>query len=185
MEDAVRDRTSRLAHYIISSVKSHELGKTKLFKIMWFADVFHYRRYGASISGLEAYVRMPKGPVPKDIYPILRGLKDAGVLLERDANAGQSVRHELIAITKADPAKFCGTEIDSIHRAINLIRPLSAQEASELTHDALWECLKDYQLMPVAAAAVIPGDVTPEDIQIMAMDEDFADVNPADDRLYR
>ena len=128
-------RTSDLAHFIIGSTNPGELGKTKLFKTMWWADVLHYRRYGKTVSGLSAYVRMPKGPVPRNIYPILDGLKAGGKILERQVNLGDAVRHEFIAIAPADPDRFTSREIQSIYRAIEAVRPLTAAQASEMTHD--------------------------------------------------
>ena len=165
-------RTSDLAHFIIGSTRPSELGKTKLFKTMWWADVLHYRRYGETISGLSAYVRMPKGPVPKNIYPVLRGLKAAGKILERQVNLGDAVRHEFIAIAPADPDRFTSREIQSIYRAIEAARPLTAAQASDMTHDPVWRVLEDREDMPVRAAAVIPGDVTPEDMELVLQHRD-------------
>lgn len=159
-------RTAALAHFIIDSTNPGELGKTKLFKTMWWADVLHYRRYGKTVSGLSAYVRMPKGPVPRNIYPILDGLKSGGKILERQVNVGDAVRHEFIAVEPADPDRFTSREIQSIYRAIEAVRPLTAAQASEMTHDPVWRVLEDGEDMPVRAAAVIPGDVTPEDMEL-------------------
>ncbi len=162
----IRERTGALAHFIISNTSPSELGKTKLFKTMWRADVLHYRRYGETVSGLSAYVRMPKGPVPANIYPILDGLKAGGKILERRVNIGDTVRHELIAVEPADPDGFTSREIQSVYRAIEAVRPLTAAQASEMTHDPVWRVLGDGEDMPVRAAAVIPGDVTPEDMEL-------------------
>ena len=165
-------RTGDLAQFIIGSTSPGELGKTKLFKTMWWADVLHYRRYGETVSGLSAYVRMPKGPVPKNIYPILRDLKAAGKILERQVNLGEAVRHEFIAIAPADPDRFTSREIQSIYRAIDLVRPLTAAQASDMTYGPVWCVLGDGEDMPVRAAAVVPGDVTPEDMELVLQHRD-------------
>ena len=155
-----------LAHFIIASTNPGGLGKTELFKTMWWADVLHYRRYGETVSGLSAYVRMPQGPVPRNICPILESLKSGGEILERQVNVSAAVRHEFIAIEPADPNQFTPREIQSICRAIEAVRPLTAAQASEMTHDPVWRVLEDGEDMPIRAAAVIPGDVTPEDMEL-------------------
>lgn len=162
-----RERTGALAHFIISNTNPAELGKTKLFKTMWRADVLHYRRYGETISGLAAYMRMQNGPVPGNIYRALDDLKARGKILERSVAVGDFVRHEFIPVEQADPDEFSSREIQTVFRAIEAVRPLSAAQASDMAHDILWQALENGEDMAIRAAAVIPGDVTPEDMELV------------------
>jgi len=36
------DRLAAMAHYVIARCAPEELGATKLNKVLWFTDVFHY-----------------------------------------------------------------------------------------------------------------------------------------------
>ncbi|GAB6274993.1 MAG: hypothetical protein STSR0004_18580 [Peptococcaceae bacterium] len=47
------------------------LSKTKLLKLLWYADFLHFKRHVVGISG-EVYVHLPLGPVP-DGYTYLLG----------------------------------------------------------------------------------------------------------------
>ena len=167
-----RERTSALAHFIISNTNPNELGKTKLFKTMWRADVLHYRRYGETISNLTAYMRMQNGPVPSNIYRVLDDLKARGKVLERPVAVGDFIRHELIPVEQADPDDFSPREIQAIFQAIEAVRPLSAVQASDMTHDVLWQVLENGDEMSIRAAAVMPGDVTPEDMELALKHKD-------------
>ncbi len=50
------------------------LYKTKLFKLLWYSDMYFFREYTKSISGMN-YVHYPYGPVPKE-YSFLLGLME-------------------------------------------------------------------------------------------------------------
>jgi len=52
------------------------LGKTKLFKLLYFTDVTHLRMVGQSITGAE-YLKYPFGPVPMQGSFALKELRNA------------------------------------------------------------------------------------------------------------
>lgn len=79
------DKTGKVVHYIVGHTEPSLLGATKLNKVMWHADVLHYRRYGKTITGQMSYVRLQNGPVPNGIYQTLEALKDDGAIVERSA----------------------------------------------------------------------------------------------------
>jgi hypothetical protein len=136
-ETDIRHRTSQLAHYIIDNRGAPNLGKTKLFKMMWFADLLHYRRCGETISGQTAYVRMPKGPVPNEIYPILDELADRKVIFNRRVLFPNGhARHELTAIEPANPEPFSSSELHTIQQAIAAVAPLTAERCKSKTNSA-------------------------------------------------
>ena len=159
-------RTANVAHYIIAHTEPSKLGATKLNKVMWHADVLHYRRYGESVSGQASYVRMENGPVPNDIYPALDRLKAENKIYERREPTPVGYRREFFALERADASLFSPQEIETIHEAIGVIVPLSAKVASRKTHGPIWDELKNGEQMPIRAAAVIPSEVLPEDVKL-------------------
>jgi len=172
---SVRENTGLLAHDIIDN--SQKFGKTKLYKAMWQADLLHYRKYGETITGQDSYVRMDNGPVPHDMYAILNELQEKKLVFERKVHLFSGyVRHEFISLEDADPASFSKEQLHSTQKAIQIISPLSAKRASSLTHDALWSSLYNGEEMSIKAAAVVPSEVTPEDIAFVQMhSERFSD----------
>lgn len=58
----------KLFHLITFFVKNtHNCGKTKLFKLLYYADFRHVKETGKSITGLK-YFAWDNGPVPKELF---------------------------------------------------------------------------------------------------------------------
>ena len=156
--------TTRVVHYIVSHTEPGQLGATKLNKVMWKADVLHYRRYGKSITGQMSYVRMPQGPVPNYVKDALDELKSQRKISEREAETPAGTRREFVWLERAPADGFSAQEIETLHDAIDAVCRHSASSASSHTHDALWEELADGEQMPIRAAAVSVGQLEPDDI---------------------
>ncbi|MCX7633244.1 MAG: DUF4065 domain-containing protein [Turneriella sp.] len=56
------DKVVEVINYFAQNVST--LYKVKLMKLLWYADILHYKRYGRSITGL-AYSALPMGAVPE------------------------------------------------------------------------------------------------------------------------
>lgn len=159
-----RERTEQAIHYIIEHTRP-DLGATKLCKVMWRADLYHYRRHGETISGQESYVRMPRGPVPNGFHDALLSLEKHRAIHKKPVTVFQFTRHEFHVLKRSNKNWFSESAQEALHEAIDAIAPLRSQDASEDTHDSLWEELEDGEQMPIAAAAIIPTRVLPEDIR--------------------
>lgn len=158
-----RERTRQVIHYIIQHTRP-DLGATKLCKVMWRADLHHYRRHGETISGQDSYVRMPRGPVPNGFHDALRSLEKRKAIRKTPVTVFNFTRHEFHVLKRANKKWFSGSAQQALQEAIDAITPLRSQDASDDTHDSLWEELKDGEQMPIAAAAIVPAEVLPEDI---------------------
>jgi uncharacterized phage-associated protein len=54
---------------------TRNLGKTKLYKLLYFLDFTHYRDTGRPVTGME-YFAWPMGPVPVDLHNELENPKE-------------------------------------------------------------------------------------------------------------
>jgi len=161
MDQSNLQRLADAAHYVIARTEPEKLGATKLNKILWYADLEHYRRTGRSITGLRAYRRMPRGPVPLDIDRAIALLKRDGRIVERKSKVHDYERREFIWLKDPDLSIFSPLELDLINRFIDQIRDLSAAEISEITHeDELWKELENGDTMPIGAASIISREPT-------------------------
>lgn len=159
-------RLAFAAHYVIRRTEPSELGATKLNKILWFADLEHYRQHGQTITGLSAYIRMPKGPVPDGIDRALKQLKDDGLVSERRSRVIDYDRREFVWLKEPNISMFTADEIDTLNVFIDIIRKQPAGFVSDVTHrDALWKVLENRDPMPVGAAAVIPRAPSPKELE--------------------
>jgi hypothetical protein len=157
-----RPNTSRLgqiAHYIIARTPSYMLGATKLNKMLWFIDCHSYQRWGHSMTGLTHYVRLENGPVPDGLTGTLSDLKMSGKIAEDPQMTAVGMRREFLSLEEPDLDGMTAGEIDLIHSVIEAIRPLSAQQASDRSHDSLWQEIPTGSSITVAAGSAIPEPV--------------------------
>jgi hypothetical protein len=159
-------RLAAAAHYVIARTDPSKLGATKLNKILWYADLEHYRRTGESLTGAMTYVRLPHGPVPHKIEEALDLLKREGAVIERRTKVYDYDRRAFVWVTEPDTAPFTGAQIDTLNVWIETIKDMTANEISDITHqDALWLELENGRPIPLGAGAVIPRAPTERELR--------------------
>jgi len=159
------DRLASAAHYVIYRTEPAKLGATKLNKILWYADLENYRRTGQSITGERTYVRLPRGPVPHRIDEALDLLKREGKIVERRTRVHDYDRREFVWIESPNIEVFSAQEIDTVNVFIDLIKDMTADQISSITHeDALWLELTDGEAMPVGAGSIISRPPTEREL---------------------
>lgn len=157
-------RLKAMIHYIVDAAPYQSLGKTKLNKILWFADREMYLRKGKTISG-DSYLRFPQGPVSKSILLAQNELVDEGKILCRKVRRHYE-QFEYISLLPPDISLFTTEEIDILGRQIAWISPLSATKISEISHDRTWETFADGEEIPMyAVLAARTRDFQPEDLE--------------------
>ena len=154
----------RAVHYVIAHSVATELGKTKLNKVLWWADVEHYRRYGHSITRLDSYSRLQHGPVPHSINMSLNRLVEnnkISIPLERATYAV----FEIQPLAGISPDCFKPSEIECLQEAIRHVTNMTAQEASNETHDPLWEEIGLGCDISIGAASIRALEIDQEDLE--------------------
>jgi uncharacterized phage-associated protein len=76
---------------------TNNVGITKLFKLLYFWDYSHFKKYGTSVTGLN-YFTYPFGPVPKELYKQIESGKIAEFIINNF-----NVRKE---VDPEDPEKY-------------------------------------------------------------------------------
>ena len=61
------EREKLVEAVVFFAANVRKLGKTKLYKLLYFLDFQHYRDTGRPVTGLD-YFAWPKGPVPKALH---------------------------------------------------------------------------------------------------------------------
>ena len=159
-------RVAIIAHYVIARTNPSDLGYVKLNKILWYADLEHYRRHGVSLTGLEHYTRMPQGPMSKDITRAVTKLRKDKKIVEKPVKVIDYTRREMISLTEPDLSIFTVEQIDLLNQFITRIVPLTAEQVSKMTHDdPLWNELNNNDLMTIGAGSVIARPPTPRELE--------------------
>lgn len=154
MTDKTLDRLASVAHFVIAEDKAGDIGKTKLNKILWFADCAAWRRLGRTITGLTEYAKLQYGPVPPRIDFALNRLVADGSVRTDSHYVGTYVRHAFVSLKSPHIGNLLTPEDKEILSSVmEAVRPLTAFEVSELSHDALWEETPHGAMIPVQAAS--------------------------------
>jgi hypothetical protein len=158
-------RVANVAHYVIARTEPSQLGYVKLNKILWYADLEHYRRHGASLTGLEHYIRMPQGPMSKEISRAVRWLQKEGKVTERPVKVIEYTRRELVWLKEPNLSRFTAEQIDLLNQLIDFIAPLTADQVSKMTHeDSLWNELKNNDVMGIGPGSIIARPPRPREL---------------------
>jgi hypothetical protein len=158
------NRLPDLLHYVIAICDPSELGATKLNKICWYADLETFRLYGHSVSGADHYRRMQHGPAPKGVHYILRDLQQAGKIAISEQSFYGRPKTMFMSQQRPSLVAFSAEEIAVVDTIAHVIcSKRTAVSVSNASHDALWAEIELGGDIPIAAAAVIPGEITPED----------------------
>lgn len=130
--------------YIAGHPDVTTLGVTKLYKLIYFADVAHLRATGHTITGSD-YLKYPHGPVPSRAKMALKDLtqhrqvKSETIPLGPDLSLGK-----LTALSAPNPAIFTKEEWDTLERIINTYGRETAQALSERSHlEPAWYWAED------------------------------------------
>ena len=155
-------RLAAVLHYIVARTAGAGFGSVKLNKTIVAADREFFRRYGRTITGATSFQKLQFGPVPNGVVVAAKALRAAGSLADQQVVTPAGTRQEMVALREPDLGLFSAEEVDVMNLAIAALERVSAGEASEQSHDALWDETGLGEQIPVAAAAFPPGPLDPE-----------------------
>ena len=149
-------RVAAAVHYVIAKANSSKLGHVKLNKILWCADLEHYRWHGVAITGLRQYSRTLHGPMSQDIVRAVGLLAREGKVEERTVTVTGYTRREMASLEDADISVFTDAQIRILDQMIDAIAPLTASQLSCLNRDdPLWNELANNEAMAVATGSIM------------------------------
>ena len=127
-----------LARMAVLFAQEHPVSRTKLNKLLFFADVAHYIAHGKQISRSD-YVKLNFGPVPFEIDEVRNWMVEKGFMRTSVGITGPYVQHSYEALPLADDG--LQKVRDSFGAAIKIIDLVgkafsseSASQLSELSH---------------------------------------------------
>jgi uncharacterized phage-associated protein len=125
--------------YFVKTTKNCR--KTKLFKLLYFFDFIHFKKYGTSVSGYE-YIAMPRGPVPIRLYEqitnreMIKGFSEVLSFVEEVDEDGDSKGFKILIKGKKSPDMDCFSpnERNILEEVADMFKDSTATEMSEITH---------------------------------------------------
>ncbi len=136
-------------------------GSTKLNKLLFFSDFWRYWLHGKSITG-EEYQRLPYGPAPRKLLPLIRDLKSKGELRIEQESCAKYTQNRPIAEREPKLGVFSADEIGFITATVRQMRGYNATGISEFSHlfDG-WKLAQEGETIPYEV--VLVGDRPPTD----------------------
>ena len=141
--------------FILNDVK--HLGKTKLMKLLFFADKEHLKRFGIPIF-YDKYFKLPHGPVPSLTLNIIDSLNEvenydlmeyANILKEHieinQVNQNGFIFNGFKIKKPFDDEVFSQSELEVLKLIANKYKDITANKISELSH-----LLPEYKNTPLS-----------------------------------
>lgn len=135
-----RDKILNAVLYFAKNTKY--FGKTKLCKLLFFADIEHFQQTGRTITGLD-YFAWDFGPVPNDLYYELNkppdDLSKKIVLIKQPNSAFTKISPKPSA--EVETKYFTKREIGILKKIAEIYRDVQAKDISEISHlkNTPWE----------------------------------------------
>lgn len=138
-------------------------GATKLNKVLFFADFYHYAQHGRSITGAE-YQKLKHGPAPRQLLPVQRALTLKGDAVVRRGQVGPYTQKRLLPLRDPDLSRFAGSEIALVDEIISVLSERSAVEVSELSHCTVgWRIANEGETIPYDSVFLYDEPLTESD----------------------
>jgi uncharacterized phage-associated protein len=163
-------KLKELVLFIAQRCESHQLfGKVKLNKILFFSDVNAYVRHGQPITGVD-YVKREFGPVPDQMAQRLEEMVQDkwATVVERDMPDMTSQKRVVPLQRKPDLSSFSADDISIVSEMIDWMRPMTANEISDLSHKSVgWDVARMGEKIPLATALIpeVQPPLTPKELQ--------------------
>ncbi|BFH18264.1 hypothetical protein J6TS7_53440 [Paenibacillus dendritiformis] len=130
--------------------------KTKLMKLLWYADFLMYKRNCLSISGVP-YIHKPFGPVPKEyemVLGCLEGLKHIEIFTEENFEGFTKIT--ITSMEGFNPDIFEPKEQEVMRFVNEYFQNFGSGKISNFAHDTLaWKNTDNEELIPYSYAETI------------------------------
>jgi len=125
--------------YVLSKLKETQRDMLKVFKILWFADLSHMKKYGRFITE-DNWAKMPLGPVPSRLYDIVKGIRGNDKFYEKYAELMSVTNHQVVnPLAPADMDYLSDSDIEELDKSIRKNKDLASRSLSEKSHGKAWE----------------------------------------------
>ena len=154
-------RFEQAMHYVVSTTKPDELGKTKLAKVLFYADLEAFRRTGSTITESK-YIKLPRGPVPQQFYATIDNLAREGKIAQKRQDLFGKEQHQFWSTSAPDLSGLTAQDVALLSEVTKEIcGNHTASSISDLTHNAAWNCAEDNEEIPLSAFLVASLQVEP------------------------
>ncbi len=138
------EKFRQVLHYLISKVGTMDkVGKTVLYKMLYFSDFDFYELNEVSITG-EKYFKLSHGPAPSDFDIAVSDLISSGKVRSLDSKYKGYPQIKFVSLCEPDLNLLSANELKAIERVINKLSNMTASQVSGYSHgDMPWKATED------------------------------------------
>lgn len=142
------ERLKELILYIADKLKDDpNFGRTKLAKIIYFADMESFRMHRRPVTG-TAFIRMTHGPLPKNFLNTLDELKEEGRIVEIEREYFDYTQKRIVVRSGTSADLFSEAELGVVDGIIQKFRDWNAVGLSEKSHGVAWRLTGEGKPVP-------------------------------------
>jgi hypothetical protein len=130
--DSTADAFSHALVYVVRALG--EVGVTKLEKILYLADLEHFRRTGRTITGAK-WLRYKLGPLAKRLPHVRDALAGHEITVSAEVRGGHSAQVYRPGPDRRFELELCPDEVRDLDRVVSMARHLSTDEAIALAYN--------------------------------------------------
>lgn len=143
-----KDKLHQAVLFFLHNANNAHLGKTKLMKLLYFADFDHYEQYEESITGAR-YRKLDHGPVPDDAWKALDELEQTGRIEREDVPLDRYIQHRYEPREPVDLSVFSPTEIATLYEVAHRWGAHTTNQIETATHgEAPWIAVRRNEVIP-------------------------------------
>ncbi len=143
-----REKLDQAILFFLHHANNARLGKTKLMKLLYYADFDHFEQYEVAITGAR-YRKLDHGPVPDDAMIAIDELVQGGRIARNDVVAEGYTQHRYEPNEPVDLAAFSPTEIDVLYQVAQRWASHTTKQIEAATHgEAPWIAVARNEVIP-------------------------------------
>jgi antitoxin SocA-like protein len=159
-----KDVVHYVVHYVGRNLDPEKLGRTKLHRVLYFADMLHYLDTGAPLTGAD-YRRQRFGPAAGQLTWALTTLQSEGRIATATRNYYGYDKSEYRALTEPRTDRLSDAQKLMIEHLADFVCARTAAEVGEFCHDEVWSSVAMGERIPYyAALAMFPTEITDDDL---------------------
>jgi hypothetical protein len=108
--------------------------KTKLNKLLFYADFKHFKDYAVSITGAR-YARIPFGPAPDKYALYFATLLENGAIRVEEDIIGDFVGEQFISVKEPHLSLFSDSELKILATVKEYFKDYTAKRITDFSHD--------------------------------------------------
>lgn len=143
-----KEKFKQILHYIIHKCGHLEnVGKTVLFKLLYFTDFDFYELTEEKLTG-EAYLKADYGPLPIHFSSMIEELQNEEKVEQCDVDVGKYVQHKFISLKEPKPDLLRGDVMQFVETEIAKCGQLNASQIAAFSHkDMPYKATEDDEII--------------------------------------